>query len=398
MWHLSSRRRQDQEVAIGSPVQEPPGVASGVGDAAPPDGRAEARGRLSGGDGVIPPRRSSRHMDPPRSYRDKRAWQKRALLAQYLGRPVSALVHLKEGPDIEGASQELSEEQQREVSVGSDLDEKATFIRVLEFMGHVLLVAASGVDSGNGMLEEAQQLLSAMGDVVPILDTMKALVVTSDLRELARQKFDCAPDIGDAVEAALLTGATYKGRSAAGVISVSSRTVGQQLVRRSSYVLPPGVLGGGQEFLQPQATLRNSGGAGGAGSGGSSVGSDGPSQATSGSGGRGGGGDNFCSGSTVGYGGERASPRPFAFPGPYTRGHHGRRRPKQKREFGGQRSHLPLGAAGGHRSLLCLLFDTSGVPANAVSASDSGDARQGSRGGRSTLGGDGGAVTREDGV
>jgi hypothetical protein len=59
---------QGQEVAIGSLGQEPPGVASGVGDAAPPDGRAEARGRLSGGDGVIPPRRSSRHMDRPRSY------------------------------------------------------------------------------------------------------------------------------------------------------------------------------------------------------------------------------------------------------------------------------------------------------------------------------------------
>ena len=107
----ASEDDQGQEVAIGSPVQEPPGVAPGVDDAAPPGGWAEARGRLPGGDGVIPPRRSSRNMDRPRSYRDKRAWQRRALLARYVARPVSPLVHLKEGPDIEGASQELSEEQ-----------------------------------------------------------------------------------------------------------------------------------------------------------------------------------------------------------------------------------------------------------------------------------------------
>ena len=59
---------QGQEVTIGSLGQEPPGVASGVNKAASPDGRAGARGRLPGGDGVIPLRRSRRHMDWPKSY------------------------------------------------------------------------------------------------------------------------------------------------------------------------------------------------------------------------------------------------------------------------------------------------------------------------------------------
>jgi hypothetical protein len=59
---------------------------------------------------VSPPRRSSRLQNQSRTYRDKRAWQKRALLARYL-RPVSPVVHLRDGADIEGASQELSEGQ-----------------------------------------------------------------------------------------------------------------------------------------------------------------------------------------------------------------------------------------------------------------------------------------------
>ena len=83
------------------------------------------------------------------------------MLAQYLGRPVSPVVHLRDGADIEGTSQELSEDQRQEVSVSSDLDEKAPFTRVLDFMGHVLLVAASGLDSGKGVLEEARRLLGA---------------------------------------------------------------------------------------------------------------------------------------------------------------------------------------------------------------------------------------------
>ena len=42
------------------------------------------------------------------------------------------MVHLRDGTDIEGASQELSEGQRLEVSVVSELDEKAPFTRVLE--------------------------------------------------------------------------------------------------------------------------------------------------------------------------------------------------------------------------------------------------------------------------
>ena len=55
------------------------------------------------------------------------------------------MVHLKDGVEIEEASQELSEGQRLNVSVGSDLDERAPFTRVLHFMEHVLLVAASGL-------------------------------------------------------------------------------------------------------------------------------------------------------------------------------------------------------------------------------------------------------------
>ena len=58
------------------------------------------------------------------------------------------MVHLKDGVAIEGVSKECSEAQRLDVSVGSDMDERAPFTRVLEFLGHVLLVAASGMDSG----------------------------------------------------------------------------------------------------------------------------------------------------------------------------------------------------------------------------------------------------------
>ena len=218
-------------------------------------------GRTSGGDVVFPPRRSSRQQDRPRTYQDKRAWQKRALLAQYLGRPVSLVVHLRDGADIEGASQELSEGQRLEVSVGSDLDEKAPFTRVLDFMGHVLLVAASGMDSGKGVLEEARRLLGATGDVVAILDNMRSLVTRADLRGLARQKFESGRDIGDAEEASLLAGAPHIRGSAVGAGSGLQRTTGRARPQRpsSSHVLPSGVLGGGQELLRPKRLYTTAG-------------------------------------------------------------------------------------------------------------------------------------------
>ena len=157
---------QGLEGATPLRIRASPDAASRVDDTAPPGGCAEAQGGIPGGGGdvVFPPRRSSRRQDWPRTYRDKRAWQKRALLAQYLGRPVSPVVHLRNGADIKGASQELSEGQRMEVSVSSDLDEKTLFTRVLDFMGHVLLMAASGMNYGKGVLERARRLLGATGD------------------------------------------------------------------------------------------------------------------------------------------------------------------------------------------------------------------------------------------
>ena len=90
-------------------------------------------------------------------------------------------MHIQDEVAIEGASQELSEAQRQEVSVGSDLDERAPLTWVLDFLGQVLLVAASGIYSGKGVLEAARQLLGATGDVVVILDTLRSLVATADL-------------------------------------------------------------------------------------------------------------------------------------------------------------------------------------------------------------------------
>ena len=212
------------------------------------------------------------------------------------------MVHLKDGVEIEGASQELSEGQRLDMSVGSDLDKRAQFTRVLDFMGHILLVAASGMDSGNGVLEKARRLLGATGDVVVILDTMKSLVAGADLRGFAQRKLESEPNIGGAEEAALLAGAPYKGGSAAGAVSVPPQTDGRPRTRRPFHVHPPRVLGGGQELLRTQATVRDGGGAGSAGSGGRGVRSGGASPGTGDSCGQGDGGDDPLSRFSFGSG------------------------------------------------------------------------------------------------
>ena len=190
-------------MGIGSsPSQAGRDTAPQGEDAVPLGGHG---GNQDGGpadNGVPPPKRSKRRQSRPETYRDKRAWQKRARLARYLGRSASPLVHLKDGVAIEGASQELSEGQRLDVSVNSDLDERAPFTRVLDFLGHVLLVAASGVDSGKGVLEEARRLLCATGDVVAILDTMRSLVAGAYLRGVAQQNLESSSDIGGTEEAA----------------------------------------------------------------------------------------------------------------------------------------------------------------------------------------------------
>ena len=151
------------------------------------------------------------------------------------------MVHLKDGVAIEGASHELSEAQRLDVSVGSDLDERAPFTRVLDFLGHVLLVAASGMVSGKGVLEEARRLLGATGDVVAILGTMKSLVAAADLQGVVQQKLERDTDIGGNEEAALLAGAPYSGGSGAGAVSVPPRVIGRPRLKR--WESAPGLVG-----------------------------------------------------------------------------------------------------------------------------------------------------------
>ena len=56
-------------------------------------------------------------------------------------------VMLDEDVEIELASTELSEDQRQAVSTTSDLDDRAPFTRVLDFLEEVFLALASGVGS-----------------------------------------------------------------------------------------------------------------------------------------------------------------------------------------------------------------------------------------------------------
>ena len=68
-------------------------------------------------------------------------------MAGYLGADASGDVMLDEDVEIELASTELSEDQRQAVSTTSDLDDRAPFTRVLDFLEEVFLALASGVGS-----------------------------------------------------------------------------------------------------------------------------------------------------------------------------------------------------------------------------------------------------------
>ena len=77
--------------------------------------------------------------------------------------------------EIEFASTELTEDQRRVVSTTSDLDDRAPFIWVLNFLEEVLLASASGSESEESVLAKTRQLLRASGDILKILDTLRGL-------------------------------------------------------------------------------------------------------------------------------------------------------------------------------------------------------------------------------
>ena len=83
--------------------------------------------------------------------------------------------------DIETASTELSEQQWQEVSATADLDGRALFARMLDFLEEVLLASASGEGSEESVLVAARKLLGATWDILEILDTLRSLVADSDL-------------------------------------------------------------------------------------------------------------------------------------------------------------------------------------------------------------------------
>ena len=98
-------------------------------------------------------------------YRDKRAWNRRALLASYLGTEGPDDLILEEDAEIEFASKELKEDQRRVVSTAFDLDEQAPNTRVLDF----LEASVSGSGSEELVLAKARQLLGTSGDILKIL-------------------------------------------------------------------------------------------------------------------------------------------------------------------------------------------------------------------------------------
>ena len=119
-------------------------------------------------------------------YRDKRAWNRRALLASYLGTEGPDDLTLAEDAEIEFASTdlteltELTENQRRVVSTASDLDGRAPFTQVLDFLEEVLLALASGSGSEESVLTKVRQLLGASGDILKIMGTLRALVADFD--------------------------------------------------------------------------------------------------------------------------------------------------------------------------------------------------------------------------
>ena len=128
------------------------------------------------------------------------------MLAGYLGVSTAEDLSLRDEVDIEAASTELSERQRQEVSTTADLDGRAPIARVLDFLEEVLLASASGEGSEESVLTAARRLLGATGDVLKVLDTLRALVAESDLAGTSQQEFEAVADNGEGtrcVEAAL---------------------------------------------------------------------------------------------------------------------------------------------------------------------------------------------------
>ena len=90
------------------------------------------------------------------------------------------------------------------MSLKSNLDVWAPFARVLDFLEHALSSAASVVGSGKVVLETACRLLWATGDVMVILETLRSLVATDDLRGTGQQKSDAALDTSGVEDMALM--------------------------------------------------------------------------------------------------------------------------------------------------------------------------------------------------
>ena len=114
-------------------------------------------------------------------YQDKRTWNRKALLANCLEKEGPDAMTLAEDAEIEFASSELTEDQRRVVSTASDLNGRASFTQVLDFLEEVLLASASGSGSKELVLAKARQLLGASGDILNILGSLRNLVADSDL-------------------------------------------------------------------------------------------------------------------------------------------------------------------------------------------------------------------------
>ena len=76
------------------------------------------------------------------------------------------------------------------VSVTADLNGRALFAQVLDFLEEVLLASASGEGSEESILGAARRLLGAMEYILKILDTLRSLVSDSDIGGMGQQKCD----------------------------------------------------------------------------------------------------------------------------------------------------------------------------------------------------------------
>ena len=175
-------------------------------------------------------------------------------------------MHIKEDVGIEGASAKLSEAQRQTVSLESDLDARAPFSWVLDFLEHALLSVASGVGSGKAVLVAACRLLGATGDVMVILETLRSLVATADIRGTGQQKSDAALDMSGVEDIALMATAPYNRGDGSGLrlggLLGSCRSAPKCGVGTSSYVRPPEDVGCGQHLLRPKEVIHNAGGGG----------------------------------------------------------------------------------------------------------------------------------------